>query len=102
MYAVNPEFCQKMQMQIINILLQDVYVTPDSWLQKAKILVRKGRWLKLYGINGLKDCICCLTEAITLLVSNQVILFFMISQYLLFGLECEYFIFGVGFLTDMN
>nr|XP_011462140.1 PREDICTED: separase [Fragaria vesca subsp. vesca] len=71
MYAVNPEFCQKMQMQIINILLQDVYVTPDSWLQKAKILVRKGRWLKLYGINGLKDCICCLTEAITLLVSNQ-------------------------------
>ncbi|KAL6176470.1 hypothetical protein ACLB2K_053103 [Fragaria x ananassa] len=67
MYAVNPEFCQKMQMQIINILLQDVYVIPDSWLQKARILARKGRWLKLYGINGLKDSICCLTEAITLL-----------------------------------
>ncbi|XP_040366322.1 separase isoform X3 [Rosa chinensis] len=71
MYAVNPEFCQKMQMQIINILLQDVYVTPDSWLQKARILVRKGRALKLYGIKGLKDCIHCLSEAISSLQSKM-------------------------------
>lgn len=67
---MNPEFCQKMQMQIIDILLQDVYVTPDSWLQKSRILVRKGRVLRLYGIKGLKDCIHCLSEAISSLVSH--------------------------------
>ncbi|KAF3435151.1 hypothetical protein FNV43_RR22238 [Rhamnella rubrinervis] len=67
MHALYPKLCQKMQMKIIVYLLQDVYVTSDSWLQKSRILVRKGRMLRCYGNDGLKDCIQCLTEAITLL-----------------------------------
>ncbi|KAL5564053.1 hypothetical protein UlMin_033800 [Ulmus minor] len=62
--ALYPEFSQKMQMKIIVQLLQDVYVTPDSWLERSRILMRKGRVLRLYGIQSLKDCIQCLSEAI--------------------------------------
>ncbi|KAM1331968.1 hypothetical protein TB1_043623 [Malus domestica] len=67
MTAVNPEFCQKMQMKIIDFLLKDVYVTPNSWLQKSRIILKKGRALRLSGIRGLKDCIQCLSDAICLL-----------------------------------
>ncbi|GMY05223.1 separase isoform X2 [Fagus crenata] len=64
MNALYPEFCQQMQMKIIGILLQDVYVTPDNYLQKSRILVRKGKALRVCGIEGLKDCIQCLSESI--------------------------------------
>ncbi|KAM1392417.1 hypothetical protein ACFX2I_019995 [Malus domestica] len=67
MTAVNPKFCQKMQMKIIDFLLKDVYVTPNSWLQKSRILLKKGRALRLSGSKGLKDCIQCLSDAICLL-----------------------------------
>ncbi|KAJ7968102.1 separase [Quillaja saponaria] len=59
-----PEFCQQMQMNIISLLLQYVYVTPDTCLEKSRILVRKGRALRFYGVEGLDDCIQCLSEAI--------------------------------------
>ncbi|KAI9087156.1 hypothetical protein K1719_030791 [Acacia pycnantha] len=60
-----PELCQQMQMKITDILLQDVYVNPDSCFQKAQALVRKGKALRVGGIEGLKDCIQCFSEAIT-------------------------------------
>lgn len=69
MNALYPELCQKMQMKIISFLLEDVYVTRDSLLQKSRILVRKGRILRYSGNDGLEDCIQCLSEAISLLVS---------------------------------
>lgn len=70
MNDVNPEFCQKMQMKIIDIVLQYVHVTPDSWIQKSRILLRKGRALRLSVISGLKGCIQCLSDAISSLVSQ--------------------------------
>ncbi|XP_061982544.1 separase [Populus nigra] len=66
MYAVHPEFCQRMQMEVIDILLKDVYVT-DSHLQKSRVLIRKGRALRSCGSEGLEDCIQCLSEAISLI-----------------------------------
>ena len=69
MNALYPEFCQQMQMKIIVILLRDVYVTPDNYLQKSRILVRKGKALRVCGIEGLKDCIQCLSESIHTIVS---------------------------------
>ncbi|XP_059463278.1 separase isoform X5 [Corylus avellana] len=65
MEALYPEFCQQMQMKIIGILLKDVYITPDTCLQKSRILVRKGRGLRVCGIEGLKDCIQCLSDSIS-------------------------------------
>ncbi|KAF3975524.1 hypothetical protein CMV_001236 [Castanea mollissima] len=64
MNALYPEFCQQMQMKIIGILLRDVYVTPHNHLQKSRILVRKGKALRVCGIEGLKDSIQCLSESI--------------------------------------
>ncbi|KAJ6942111.1 separase [Populus alba x Populus x berolinensis] len=66
MYAVHPEFCQRMQMEVIDTLLKDVYVT-DSHLQKSRVLIRKGRALRSCGSEGLEDCIQCLSEAISVI-----------------------------------
>ncbi|TKY71312.1 Separase protein [Spatholobus suberectus] len=62
-----PELCQKMQMKITGILLQDIYITPDSRFQKAQTLVRKGKAIRVSGIGGLRDCIQCLSEAINIM-----------------------------------
>ncbi|RDX78338.1 Separase, partial [Mucuna pruriens] len=62
-----PELCQKMQRKITAILLQDIYITPDSRFQKAQILVRKGKAIRVSGMDGLRDCIQCLSEAITIM-----------------------------------
>lgn len=77
MDALYPEFCQQMQMKIIGILLKDVYITPESCLQKSRILVRKGRALRVCGIEGLKDCIQCLSDSLSTIVS----FFFLVSVY---------------------
>ena len=69
MNAFYPEFCQQMQMKIIGILLRDVYVTPHNYLQKSRILLRKGKTLRVCGIEGLKDSIQCLSESIYTIVS---------------------------------
>ncbi|KAK4846024.1 hypothetical protein QYF36_012189 [Acer negundo] len=66
-YHFGPEFCQRMQMEIINILLQDLHITQDSCLQKSRILLRKGKALRASGTAALKDCIRCLSEAISIM-----------------------------------
>ncbi|KAJ6704493.1 hypothetical protein OIU85_030317 [Salix viminalis] len=66
MHAVHPEFCQRMQMEVIDILLKDVYAT-DSHLQKSRVLIRKGRALRSRGSEGLEDCIQCLSKAISVI-----------------------------------
>ncbi|KAF5943040.1 hypothetical protein HYC85_020682 [Camellia sinensis] len=65
MSALSPRLCRKMQMDIIAVLLAEVYVSDDSCLQKSKILVAKGRELRACGMEGLNDCIQCLSEAIS-------------------------------------
>lgn len=90
MYAVHPEFCQRMQMEVIDILLKDVYVT-DSHLQKSRVLIRKGRALRFCGSEGLEDCIQCLSEAISVIVS------FLASVHV----SCSYLLFGFCFFDKL-
>lgn len=56
-------------MQIIDILLQKVYHS-SLCLQRSIILVKKGMLLRTSGIEGLDNCIHCLSEAIESAVSN--------------------------------
>ena len=69
MEARNPVLCQKMQLKVIDTLLYDVLTTEEYNLERSRILVRKGRALRTRGIEGLNDCIRCLRDAISLLVS---------------------------------
>lgn len=68
--ALSSGLCQKMKMRIFNILLQDVYITKDSHLEKSRILIKKGKALRAYGTEGLKECIDCFSEAISAIVSS--------------------------------
>ncbi|KAE8698781.1 putative Kinetochore protein ndc80 [Hibiscus syriacus] len=62
-----PDFCHRMQMKVIDLLIQDDYAIGDNPLQRARILIRKGRSLRANGIEALKDCIWCLSEAISIM-----------------------------------
>lgn len=75
MDARNPNLCQRMQLKIIDILLCNVYITKDCYLQKSRILVKKSRLLRACGVDGLNSCIKCLSEAISILVSYLFIYF---------------------------
>ncbi|KAI8003810.1 Separase [Camellia lanceoleosa] len=99
MSALSPRLCQKMQMDIIAVLLEEVYVSDDSRLQKSKILIAKGRELGACGIEGLNDCIQCLSEAISTMVSKLEFLLPTPTQQI-----CNYFFSpsGFGYVIDMN
>ncbi|KAK9095991.1 hypothetical protein Sjap_021488 [Stephania japonica] len=60
--------CQKMQLKIINILLLNIYVSKDYYLQKSLLLIKKGRIFRAQGFERLTDCIRCLSDAISILV----------------------------------
>ncbi|KAL3620880.1 hypothetical protein CASFOL_035792 [Castilleja foliolosa] len=66
---LNPGYCLRMQMEIIGVLLEEVYVTKDSNVMKSKILIEKGKVLRAHGIARLDECIQCLSEAILTLNS---------------------------------
>ncbi|KAF6163679.1 hypothetical protein GIB67_036139 [Kingdonia uniflora] len=58
---------QRMQLNLIGVLLRYVYDENGYSLEKSRILVKKGR-LRLYrarGINGLNECVQSLSEAIS-------------------------------------
>ncbi|KAK8668366.1 hypothetical protein V6N13_105823 [Hibiscus sabdariffa] len=61
------DFCLRMQIKVIDLLMQDDYGIEDNPLQRARILIRKGRTLRTNGIEALKDCILCLSEAISIM-----------------------------------
>ncbi|VFQ59063.1 unnamed protein product [Cuscuta campestris] len=61
--AMNPNFCQKMRLKIMSILLDKVYHTEDAYSQRARILIAKSRELRAKGLCH--DCILCLSEAIS-------------------------------------
>ncbi|XP_010245919.1 PREDICTED: separase isoform X3 [Nelumbo nucifera] len=67
MMAQLPNLCQRMQLEIMNTLLLDVYVTKENWLQKSRIFIRKGGAFRAQGIEYLDSCIQCLSEAICIL-----------------------------------
>ncbi|KAG8368750.1 hypothetical protein BUALT_Bualt15G0078400 [Buddleja alternifolia] len=66
---LNPRYCGRMQMKIITILLEDVYVTKDSNLNKSRILMEKGKLLRAHELAPLDECIQCLSDAISTLKS---------------------------------
>lgn len=65
----NPGLCQQMQLKVIDTLLDDIFTADEYQLQRSRILVRKGRALRACGKEGLNECIKCLSDAISLLVS---------------------------------
>ncbi|WOL20055.1 hypothetical protein Cni_G28857 [Canna indica] len=67
MESRNPNFCQEMELKVMNILLDDVYTSKDYNLQRSRILIRKGRTFRARGTEGLSKCLECLSEAISLL-----------------------------------
>ncbi|KAK9162182.1 hypothetical protein Syun_003084 [Stephania yunnanensis] len=62
--------CQKMQLKIINILLLNIYVSKDYYLQKSLLLIKKGRIFRAQGFDRLNDCIRCLSDAISILIEK--------------------------------
>ncbi|KAK4739682.1 hypothetical protein R3W88_003379 [Solanum pinnatisectum] len=66
----NPRLCQEMCLKIIALLLQEVYVSKDSYLQRCRSLIVKGEVLRARGFQYLKDCIQCLSEAIATVESS--------------------------------
>ncbi|XP_022978634.1 separase isoform X2 [Cucurbita maxima] len=65
MSGLYPEFCQSLQMKILSVLLTDTYITPDHRLEKARVLMKKARVLRLCETVCLDGCIQCLSEAIS-------------------------------------
>ncbi|CAN4110641.1 unnamed protein product [Withania somnifera] len=66
----NPRLCQEMCLKIIGLLLQEVYVSKDSYLQRCRFLIVKGEVLRARGYQYLKDCSQCLSEAIATVESS--------------------------------
>ncbi|XP_043718262.1 separase-like isoform X1 [Telopea speciosissima] len=62
-----PKLCQKMQLKIMDILLFDVYITKDDFLEKSRVLIWKGRVLRACESEDLQICIQCFSEAIYIL-----------------------------------
>ncbi|KAL6545762.1 hypothetical protein OROGR_009636 [Orobanche gracilis] len=64
---LNPGYSLRMRMKIIDVLLEEVYVTNDSCIAKTKILIEKGKVLRAHGVARLDECIQSLSEAISTL-----------------------------------
>lgn len=72
MRPLNPTFCRRMRMKIVDILLKEVYVTKT--IQRSRVLIAKGRELRACGVERLDDCIECLSESISMMVRLIVLL----------------------------
>ncbi|XAR49404.1 Separase [Bertholletia excelsa] len=65
--ALNPRLCQRMKLVIIDVLLKEVYIKNENYLERCRILIAKGRELRATGIEGLNGCIQCLSDAISIM-----------------------------------
>ncbi|CAN6476418.1 unnamed protein product [Victoria cruziana] len=70
LYPSNPSFCRAMQERITNVLLTDVYVNSDSYFQRARAFISKGRIASMCGVEDLKCSLDSLHEAISILNHN--------------------------------
>ncbi|KAL0422316.1 UNVERIFIED_CONTAM: Separase [Sesamum latifolium] len=61
---LNPRYCLRMRMRIIDVLLEEVYITNVSNVNKSKILIEKAKVLRANGLARLDECIQCLSNAI--------------------------------------
>ncbi|KAL7119495.1 hypothetical protein ACP275_02G066600 [Erythranthe tilingii] len=64
---LNPRYCLRMRLQIIDILLEEFYIAKDSNLKKSRILIEKGKVLRVHGLARLDECVQCLSDAISTL-----------------------------------
>ncbi|XP_073125634.1 separase isoform X2 [Henckelia pumila] len=88
---LNPRLCQKMRMKIIEVLLEEVYVTKYHNLEKSRLLIEKGRVLRALGLEFLEECTKCLSSAISMLksiygtnrTSNSIVHHLLIHAYVL-------------------
>lgn len=63
-----------MKMEVIRILLEEVYDTKDSNLKKCGVLIEKAKSLRAYRSACVEECIQCLSDAISALVSYMLLL----------------------------
>lgn len=69
MNSLNPKVGQKMRMEVIDTLLEKVYISSDNCVHKSRILIAKGGELRASGVEKLEECIEHLSEAISILVN---------------------------------
>ncbi|KAH6777375.1 hypothetical protein C2S51_008687 [Perilla frutescens var. frutescens] len=64
---LNPSYSLRMKMKVINVLLEEVYVTKDSIVNKCRVLIQKAKSLRAQGLECPDECIQCLSDAISTL-----------------------------------
>ncbi|KAJ3678269.1 hypothetical protein LUZ60_002072 [Juncus effusus] len=62
-----PNFCIKMQENVSEVLLNELYSSDNYRVERSRVLVSKARFKRAGGSGGLKDCLKCLSDAISLL-----------------------------------
>lgn len=68
MFPSSSNLGQQTRIELADILLKDVYVTEDMYIERARILIWKARMTRTSGIEHLTECIDFLSEAISILV----------------------------------
>ncbi|VVB12005.1 unnamed protein product, partial [Arabis nemorensis] len=66
-FPLSSNLGQQTRIKIADILLKDVYVTKSMHVERSRILIWKARMARTSGTEHLSDCICFLSEAISLL-----------------------------------
>ncbi|TVU28695.1 hypothetical protein EJB05_20225, partial [Eragrostis curvula] len=69
--ALDTTFCAKMQMRIVDILLDEIYCSKEYYLERSRVLVRKAGAFRVSGVKHIHNCLECLSEAISLLDSSH-------------------------------
>ncbi|CAI9103911.1 OLC1v1002504C4 [Oldenlandia corymbosa var. corymbosa] len=65
--ALDSIFSSKMRMEIIEILLEKLYGSNDTCVEKSRVLIAKAGELRDLGSENLDECFQCLSEAISIL-----------------------------------
>ncbi|CAL1352707.1 unnamed protein product [Linum trigynum] len=72
MQSTYPVFSYRMLLKVIDILMQHVYIQEQDYLERSRILLRKGWALRANFDQGLSDSIQCISEAISLISSKTI------------------------------
>ncbi|KAG6409188.1 hypothetical protein SASPL_132222 [Salvia splendens] len=64
---LNPRYSLKMKMKVINVLLEEIYVTNESTVEKCRVLIQKAKSLRALGLEQLDKGIQCLSDAVSTL-----------------------------------
>lgn len=80
MEARGSVFSAEMQTRVITILLDEIYCSKEHFQERSRILVRKAGTLRARGVVEISSCLDTLSEAISLLVSFNLILPFVIFK----------------------